>query len=39
MKKYGANMKLMRYNKQDLDGMVLLHLKIASVSGKQAGDW
>lgn len=38
MKKYGANMPL-RYNKRDLDAMVLLRLKIESVSGKQAGDW
>jgi nitroimidazol reductase NimA-like FMN-containing flavoprotein (pyridoxamine 5'-phosphate oxidase superfamily) len=38
MKKYGADAEL-NYNESSLSGMIILELRITSVTGKQSGDW
>jgi hypothetical protein len=38
MKKYGAGGDL-NYNESSLTKMIILELRITSVTGKQSGDW
>ena len=38
MKKYGSDTDL-KYNESSLSGMIILELRITSVTGKESGDW